>query len=69
MQRQTAFSDDGHLEITETSIETSLEDFGVEVDYRERDSRLDRPAASQFGVGDRPQVAQSSKGDQSTLFA
>ncbi|NHN62601.1 hypothetical protein G9463_04685 [Haloarcula sp. JP-Z28] len=67
--RQTAFDDDGQLEVTETSVETSLEDFGADVDHRDRDSRLDRPEASEFGVDDRPEVEQTSEGDQSTLFA
>lgn len=69
IQRQTAFGEDGQLEITETSVETSLEDFGADVDHRDRDSRLDRPEASEFGVDDRPEVTQSSEGDQSRLFA
>ena len=69
IQRQTAFGDDGQLEVTETSVETSLEDFGVEVDHRDRDSRLDQPEASEFGVDDRPEVERSSESDQSSLFA
>jgi len=69
IQQQTAFGDDGQLEVTETSIETSLEDFGADVDHRDRDSRLDRPEVSEFGVDDRPEVEQLSEGDQSTLFA
>ena len=69
IQRQTAFCENGQLELAETSVETSLEDFGADVDHRDRDSRLDRPEASEFGVDDRPEVAQSSTGDQSTLFA
>ncbi|WP_254544610.1 hypothetical protein [Halomarina pelagica] len=69
IQRQTAFGKNGQLELAETSVETSLEDFGADVDHRDRDSRLDRPEASEFGVDDRPEVAQSSTGDQSTLFA
>lgn len=68
IQRQTAFGDDGQLEVTETSVETSLEDFGANVDHRDRESRPDRPEASEFGVDDRPEVADSSEGDQSTLF-
>ena len=55
--------------MTETSVETSLEDFGADVDHRDCDARLDRPEASEFGVDDRPEVEQSSEGDQSTLFA
>lgn len=69
IQRQTAFGEDGQLELTETSVETSLEDFGADVDHRDQDSRLDRPEASEFGVDDRPKVEQTSEGDQSTLFA
>ncbi|WP_115864210.1 hypothetical protein [Halorussus litoreus] len=69
IQQQTAFGEDGQLEVTETSVETSLEDFGADVDHRDRDSRLDRPAASEFGVDDRPEVERSAEGDQSTLFA
>ena len=69
IQRQTTFGDDGQLEVTEKSVETSLEDFGADVDHRDRDSRLDRPEASEFGVDDRPGVVQSSTGEQSTLFA
>ena len=56
IQHQTAFRDDGQLEVTEQSVETSLEDFGAEVDHRERDSRIDRTQASEFGVDDRPEV-------------
>jgi len=69
IQQQTAFGADGQLEVTETSVETSLEDFGADVDHRDRDSRLDRPEASEFGVDDRPEVEQSSESDQSNLFA
>ena len=68
-QRQTAFGDDDRLKTTETSVEASLEDFGADVDHRDRDSRLARPEASEFGVDDRPEVEQTSEGDQSTLFA
>ena len=69
IQRQTAFGEDGQLEVTETSVETSLEDFGADVDHRDRDSRLDQPEASEFGVDDRPEGEQSSENDQSRLFA
>ena len=69
IQRQTAFGDNGQLEVTETSVETSLEDFGAEVDHRNRNSRLDRPEANEFGVDDRPEVEQSSESNQSSLFA
>ena len=50
-------------------VETSPEDFGADVDHRDRDSRLDRPEVSEFGVDDRPEVEDSDKGDQASLFA
>ncbi|WP_254538840.1 hypothetical protein [Halomarina litorea] len=69
IRRQTAFGEDGHLEVTQRSVETSLEDFGADVDHREQTSRVDRPEASEFGVDDRPEVDQSSESNQATLFA
>jgi hypothetical protein len=69
ISRQTAFGEDGQLEVTETSVETSLEDFGADVDHRDRDTRLDRPEASKFGVDDRPEATRTDGGEQSPLFA
>ncbi|WP_458189496.1 hypothetical protein [Haladaptatus sp. NG-WS-4] len=69
IQRQTAFGENGQLELAETNVETSLEDFGADIDHRDRDSRLDRPEASEFGVDNRPTVEQTIEGDQATLFA
>ena len=69
IHQQTAFGEDGQLEITESSVETSLEDFGADVDHRDRDSQIDRPEASEFGVDDRPEITRSTESDQSNLFA
>ena len=69
IHQQTAFDENGQLEVTESSVETSLEDFGADVDHRDRDSRLDRPEASEFGVDDRPEMTRSTESDQSNLFA
>lgn len=69
IHHQTAFGADGRLEVTEEHVETSLEDFGADVDHHERESRLDRPEASEFGIDDRPEVQQNSESDQSKLFA
>jgi len=66
IQRQTAFGDDGQLEVTETSVETSLEDFGADVDHRDRDSRLDQPEACEFGVDDRPARIQPMEMNSTT---
>ena len=66
---QTAFGEAGELEITETSVETSLEDFGATVDHRERERRLAEPVASEFGVDDRPVTVRRSESEQSHLTA
>ncbi|MFC4987077.1 hypothetical protein [Saliphagus infecundisoli] len=71
IQHQAAFTDDGELELTGESVATSLEDFGADVSHRDQESRLDRPAASEFGVDDRVEVRQSEADDtdQTSLFA
>ncbi|WP_306061012.1 hypothetical protein [Natronococcus wangiae] len=71
IQQQTAFTDDGGLKPTEESVATSLEDFGADVSHREVETRLDRPAASEFGVDDRVEVRHSEVDDtdQASLFA
>ncbi|GAA0312766.1 hypothetical protein [Halarchaeum salinum] len=69
VHHQAAFSDNGGLEVQESSVETSLEDFGADVDHRDRESRRDRPKASEFGVDDRPEVQDSNEDDeQAVLF-
>ncbi|WP_435078567.1 hypothetical protein [Halococcus sp. AFM35] len=62
-------SDTNGIEPAEESIETSLEAFGASVDHRERDSRIDQPEASSFGVDDRAAVTRGDGGEQRTLFA
>ena len=69
ISQQAAFGDDDQLELTESSVETSLEDFGADVDHRDRDCRIDQPEAKEFGVDDRPRVTRLSESDQSNLFA
>lgn len=71
IHRQAVFTDEGGLEPEADSVETNLEYFGAEVDHRnqDRESRLDRPAASEFGVDDRPEATTSDPGEQHALFA
>ncbi|SEP14436.1 hypothetical protein SAMN04487948_11675 [Halogranum amylolyticum] len=69
VHQQTVFGDDSQLEVIETSVKTSFEDSGAEVDHRDCESRRDQPAASEFGIDDRPEVTRASEGDQATLFA
>ena len=69
IHQQAVFTDDGGLEPEADSVETSLEAFGAEVDHRQRESQLDRPTASEFGVDDRPEANRSDAGEQHALFA
>lgn len=67
---QAAFSTDGYLEVSDESIETSLEDYGADVDHRDVDSRIERPVASEFGVDDRAELRRSDteSSDHASLF-
>jgi hypothetical protein len=57
------------IEPAEESVETSLEVFGADVDHRERDTRIDQPEATSFGVDDRKTVTRGDGGEQRALFA
>lgn len=67
IHQQTAFDEDGELEVTETSVETSLKDYDADVDHRERESRLDRPEASDFGEDEQTSLFADTDADQQTL--
>ena len=69
IHQQAVFTNDGGLEPEADSVETSLETFGAEVDHRQRESELDHPTASEFGVDDRPEANGTDAGEQHALFA
>jgi len=70
IEQQTQFSTDGSLEVKEENVGTTLDQWGVDVDQRERTTRIDRPEASEFGVDDRPDVGHGRQsGEQANLFA
>jgi hypothetical protein len=71
IEQQTAFTADGGLEPTEESVGTTLETFGADVSHCDVETRLDRPAASAFGVDDRIEVRHSEADgtEQGSLFA
>jgi hypothetical protein len=60
---------DGAIEPAEESVETSLETWGADVNHRERDTRIEQPEASSFGVDDRKTVTRGDGGEQRALFA
>jgi hypothetical protein len=69
IQRQATFGQTGELEVSDDPVETSLVDFGAEVDHRERTPRLDRPEADTFGRDDRPTMRRQREAEQFPLFA
>jgi hypothetical protein len=71
-QYSFAVGEDGDtngIEPSEESVETDLEAFGASVDHRERDTRIDQPEASSFGVDDRKTITRGDGGEQRALFA
>lgn len=67
IHRQTAFTDDGELEVSEESIGTTLLDHGVDVDLRERKSRIAQPPSDEF-VDDRSLPSKPGSSEQEQLF-
>jgi hypothetical protein len=68
VQRQMVFAESGEIEPEEGPIGPSLEDFGAEVEHRERDSQVEQASASEFGIDDRPEVQRAGKSEQAGLF-
>jgi hypothetical protein len=68
VQRQMVFAEGGEIEPEEGPVGTSLEDYGAEVDHRERESEIEQASASKFGVDDRPEVRRAESGEQAGLF-
>ena len=70
IEQQTQFTTDGSLEVKEENVGTTLDQWGIDVDHRERTTRIDRPEASEFGVDDRQNVKNGRElGEQANLFA
>ena len=68
VQRQMVFAESGEIEPEEGPVGTSLEDYGAEVDHRERESEIEQASASEFGIDDRPEVRRADEGEQVGLF-
>lgn len=68
-QQQMQFGDGGSLEPKEDAVETTLDQYGLDVSNRDPDTRLDRPEASGLMADDRPEVRKQDPGEQSNLFA
>ena len=68
-EQQMTFGSSGELEPAEDAISTTLDQFDVDVDKRERETRLDRPEATGLMCDDRPEVTRTGDGEQANLFA
>jgi len=68
IQRQMVFAEGGEIEPEGGPVGASLEDFGAEVDHRERETQVEQASASEFGVDDRPEVKRADEGDQAGLL-
>jgi len=62
------FAESGEIEPEEGPVGTSLEDYGANVDHRERETQVERASASQFGIDDRPEARRVESGEQAGLF-
>jgi hypothetical protein len=63
---QASFDSDGTITTPDTT-ETSLGDWGLDVG-RERETRYEQEAASEFGIDDRVETGDDNSGDQTLLF-
>lgn len=67
-EQQMTFGSSGELEPAEDAVSTTLDQFDVDVDKRERETRLDRPEATGLLCDDRPEVTRKGGGEQANLF-
>lgn len=68
-EHQMTFNNSGELEISEKTVDTTLDQFDVEVDHRDPTTKIDRPKASGLMVDDRPETKKSKSSEQANLFA
>jgi len=68
VQQQMVFAESGGIEPEEEPVGTSLEDYGADVDHRERETQIERASASRFGIDDRPEARRAESGEQAGLF-
>jgi hypothetical protein len=68
-QTQMQFGESGTLEPKEDTVEVTLDAFDVDLEKREKETRLDRPEASGLMADDRPELDNRDGGEQANLFA
>ncbi len=69
VEQQTKFNADGTISLEEGPVETQLDDFDIEIGPQ-RETRIERARASEFGIDDRPGESQNKdSGSQANLFA
>lgn len=68
-QTQMKFGESGDLEPAEDAVEVTLDEFDVDIEKREKETRIDRPEASGLMADDRPELDTRDSGEQANLFA
>jgi len=67
VSQQASFGDDGSLETSDDPVETSLDDWGMDLDHQKRETRIDQPEAS-LTADTRPTRGSVDAGEQEALF-
>ena len=67
-QHQMSFGDGGGLEPAQDAVETTLNQFDVDIEEDKGETRIDQPKASSIMCDDRPTREKKSEGDQASLF-
>jgi hypothetical protein len=68
-ETQMQFGESGDLEPKDEAVEVTLDQFDIDIDKRETETRLDRPEASGLMKDDRPEADTRDAGEQANLFA
>jgi hypothetical protein len=67
VSQQASFGEDGSLETSDDPVETSLDDWGMDIDHQQRETRIDQPEAS-LTADTRPGQGSIDAGEQEELF-
>jgi hypothetical protein len=67
VSQQAQFAEDGSVETSDEPVETSLDDWGMDIDHQDRETRVEKPEASLL-ADTRPTEESRSPGEQEELF-
>jgi hypothetical protein len=67
VSQQSSFGEDGSLETSDEPVETQLDDWGMEINHQQRETRIEEPKAS-LTADTRPTQGSINDGEQGELF-